>query len=63
MDSDKRCANCRFAQAVWLHQTQELQCRRHAPIYLIGGDAYGRTTVWPPVTIQDSCGEWEPKNG
>ena len=51
-----RCENCRWWDA------EHGECHRHAPSVLPALDPRdGLVSAWPPTTMTDWCGEFEPR--
>ena len=59
----KSCGNCFHAQRVFSHQYARLECHRHAPLLPLQNwsQTHGAHGVWPGVSADDSCGDFERK--
>lgn len=51
------CNSCSFFR--WNEQEQRFECRRNAPRWNSGSGTGCTDTLWPEVTANLWCGEWE----
>lgn len=59
MDGKQRCINCRFHSSDIVDGYEALTCHRYAPRMLSGAGAGWSNQLWPVVSTNNWCGEWE----
>lgn len=65
---EKKCASCLFCQK---NEGGQTECRHKSPIAITiqrPGALSGQTemqiiTIWPPVSLELWCGDWQPTTG
>lgn len=63
---DRRCVNCRFCNIFVRKssvdgETRILECRRHAPRMFSGSGEGWSGQLFPEMSDEDWCGEWQEK--
>ena len=62
MDAGLRCGSCRFyVMAVSTRApgpTGVGRCHRYPPVWVLAGDGVARDVEFPPVEVEQWCGEW-----
>jgi hypothetical protein len=55
MKNHEECGTCKFWLSCYSH------CRKHPPVMLLDPDSNDIRAWWPETSINDWCGEHEPK--
>ena len=59
---NKSCLVCRYFDGCRMDYREPVlhgDCRRNPPIPILR-EGYPNDRMWPPVSLNDWCGQWEP---